>query len=74
MPANQVPGLPPELGLEDAERLREKRTRKAASHSQSRGHNSNFGGRSSSYKENKWSSPSSKSSLDSDVTWAKWSK
>ena len=32
VPANQVPGLPAELSLEDAERLREKRTRKAASH------------------------------------------
>ncbi len=36
IPENQVPGNPKMLSLEDAERLREKRARKAAEHDQSR--------------------------------------
>ena len=36
IPENQVPGKPKMLSLEDAERLREKRARKAAEHDQSR--------------------------------------
>ncbi len=74
VPADQVPGLPAELSLEDAERLREKRSRKAASHNQSRSHNSNYAGRSSSHKENKWSSPYSTAPAVSDDPWAKWRK
>lgn len=74
VPADQVPGLPAELSLEDAERLREKRSRKAASHGQHRGNNFNAGGRTSSHKENKWSSPYSAAPVASDDPWSKWRK
>lgn len=37
VPPDQKPGLPAELSLEDAERLREKRARKAARHDQEAG-------------------------------------
>ena len=40
IPAEQMPGLPAELSLEDAERLREKRAKKAALRNQSRNHRS----------------------------------
>lgn len=56
------------------ERLREKRSRKAASHGQHRGNNFNAGGRTSSHKENKWSSPYSAAPVASDDPWAKWRK
>ncbi len=38
VPENQTPGEPAELSLEDAERLREKRSKKAAARGRSKGH------------------------------------
>ena len=66
VPPDQIPGEPAELSLEDAERLREKRTRKAALHDSATAYPSGSGKRRSSY-----SNPSASS--DSDP-WAKWKK
>ncbi|NRA23535.1 MAG: VF530 family DNA-binding protein [Oleispira sp.] len=46
IPLDQVPGLPKELSLEDAEKLREKRAKRAAEHSNGIGyhHGKRFGG------------------------------
>ncbi|HSG21625.1 MAG TPA: VF530 family DNA-binding protein [Azonexus sp.] len=65
VPPNQTPGSPAELSLEDAERLREKRTRKAALHDQEKSHRAGSGKRTSNY--------SNTSASDSDP-WAKWKK
>lgn len=66
VPPDQIPGDPVELSLEDAERLREKRARKAAMHDSGTAYPSGPGKRRSSY-----SNPSASS--DSDP-WAKWKK
>ena len=83
IPQDQIPGKPAELSMEDAERLREKRAKKAAARSQSAGYRSGSGKSFSSQQDN-WNSnnygsarkndrDSSKVSNDSDP-WAKWRK
>lgn len=66
IPSHQVPGAPAELSLEDAERLREKRARKAMLREQSPDQRGGAGwGRSSQ--------PSRNTGGDVDP-WAKWKK
>ena len=65
VPPNQIPGAPAELSLEDADRLREKRARKAALHDQEKSQRAGSGKRTSSH--------SNTSASDSDP-WAKWKK
>jgi uncharacterized protein (DUF2132 family) len=65
VPLDQKPGLPAELSMEDADRLREKRIKKAALHDQEKSHRPGSGIRKPSY--------SNISSSDSDP-WAKWRK
>ncbi|EKE17918.1 MAG: hypothetical protein ACD_10C00212G0002 [uncultured bacterium] len=65
VPPTQTPGAPAELSLEDADRLREKWTRKAALHDQEKSLRAGSGKRMSSYSN----TPAS----DSDP-WAKWKK
>ena len=66
IPADQKPGLPAELSLEDAERLREKRARKAAQHDQNR---------SPRPRKDAWETkrPATSQATDGDP-WAKWRK
>lgn len=66
IPEDQIPGEPAELSLEDAERLREKRAKKAALH------DSDAGRRFSSDKRRSNDS-GNPADLDSDP-WAKWKK
>ena len=66
VPPDQIPGEPAELSMEDAERLREKRAKKAALHDQNAGHRTTSAKRVSNN-----SSPSL--NADSDP-WAKWRK
>ncbi len=66
IPQDQKPGLPAELSLEDAERLREKRARKAAQHDQDAGRRGGTSPRAS----NRPSAPPS----DNADPWAKWRK
>jgi uncharacterized protein (DUF2132 family) len=81
IPADEKPGEPAELSLEDAERLREKRAKKAATRAPSSGYRSGSNvapSRSDRYEsrrgnsDTRHSSPSS-ASTDSDP-WAKWRK
>lgn len=65
VPPDQTPGTPAELSLEDAERLREKRIRKATLHDQEKSQRPGSGRRTSN--------PSSTSASDVDP-WAKWRK
>lgn len=66
IPPEQTPGEPAELSLEDAERLREKRARKAAEHDAGTTRRSNPEQRKSSY---------AKPAVSSDTDpWAKWRK
>lgn len=65
VPPNQIPGPPAELSLEDAERLREKRVKKAAQHDQEKSQRAAPAKRTSSH--------SNTSASDSDP-WAKWRK
>jgi len=65
VPPTQTPGSPAELSLEDAERLREKRTRKAALHDQEKSHRTGSDKRTANH--------SNTSASDSDP-WAKWRK
>jgi len=66
VPQDQKPGQPAELSLEDAERLREKRARKAAQHDQETGRRSGA---------NKGASNrSSTSNSGNSDPWAKWKK
>jgi len=66
VPQDQKPGQPAELSLEDAERLREKRARKAAIRDQEAGHRPG---------SNKWSSNRSSTPVTGDADpWAKWKK
>ena len=66
IPQDQTPGMPAELSLDDAERLREKRAKKAAMHDADAGRHSNSDKRVSNH---------SRASVprDSDP-WAKWKK
>jgi uncharacterized protein (DUF2132 family) len=66
IPESQTPGSPAELSLEDAERLREKRAKKAAM----RGPNAGDRSRSNKRSSNNSSAPVCS---DSDP-WAKWKK
>ena len=66
VPPNQIPGPPAELSMEDADRLREKRARKAAEHDQEKSQRAVAGKRPSNV-----SKPAASS--DSDP-WAKWRK
>ncbi len=66
IPEDQKPGQPAELSLEDAERLREKRARKAAQHDQDAARRPSPGKRPASR------TPSAGSN-DADP-WAKWRK
>lgn len=66
VPLDQKPGQPAELSLEDAERLREKRTRKAALHDREAGRRTGSDKRASSRS-------SAPVSGNSDP-WAKWKK
>jgi uncharacterized protein (DUF2132 family) len=66
VPPDQIPGQPAILSMEDAERLREKRAKKAALHDQDAGRRSASAKRTANY-----SSPSLNG--DSDP-WAKWRK
>lgn len=66
IPPEQTPGEPAELSLEDAERLREKRARKAAEHDAGTTRRSSPEKRKSSYAQ-----PAVSSDTD---PWAKWRK
>lgn len=66
IPRDQTPGMPAELSLEDAERLREKRARKAAMRDQDAGDRANSDKRGAGYAR-------ASSNNDSDP-WAKWKK
>ncbi|WP_432472137.1 VF530 family DNA-binding protein [Amphritea sp. HPY] len=61
VPEGQVPGEPAELSFEDAERLREKRAKKAAEHGKGGGHRAgkSYGAKRGGYSSNR----------DSDDTW-----
>jgi Uncharacterized conserved protein len=65
IPAGDVPGLPAELSLEDAIRLREKRAQKAALRNQNRG---------GFKRDNRSYSYSNSSAGDDADPWAKWRK
>ena len=66
VPPDQIPGEPAELSLEDAERLREKRARKAALHDSGAARSSGPGKSRSKY--------SNTSASDDSDPWAKWKK
>lgn len=66
IPPHQIPGPPAELSLEDADRLREKRARKAAQHDEDRGRRSGGAPRSSQPRP-------APAAGDADP-WAKWRK
>lgn len=66
VPQDQKPGQPAELSLEDAERLREKRARKAAMRGQDAGHRSGSDRRESSH--------SGAPVYGNSDPWAKWRK
>jgi len=66
IPADQTPGDPAVLSLEDAERLREKRARKAAEHDRD-------GGR-SEREPRRAPRPSASTAADNADPWAKWRK
>lgn len=66
VPPDQTPGQPAELSLEDAERLREKRARKAAMRDEEAGHRADSG-----MKVAKYSTASADKNSD---PWAKWKK
>ena len=66
IPQDQAPGEPVELSFDDAERLREKRAKKAAMHDADAGYRS---------KSEKSVSNYSRSAMDRDSDpWAKWKK
>lgn len=66
IPRDQQPGRPAELSLEDAERLREKRARKAAEHDSERSRRASFAKRPES--------PRPQPSVTEGDPWAKWRK
>jgi uncharacterized protein (DUF2132 family) len=66
IPQGQTPGSPVELSLEDAERLREKRAKKATMRDQEASHHANSDKRVSNY---------SRTAISRDADpWAKWKK
>ncbi len=67
VPPDQKPGLPAELSLEDAERLREKRAKKAALHDQRTAAPRAGGGR-------RVSNTAGAPATDNADPWAKWRK
>ena len=67
VPEDQVPGAPAVLSLEDAERLREKRARKAAEHDERKTRRPSVPARRPARE------PSAPSASDDDP-WAKWRK
>ena len=68
IPEDQIPGEPAELSLEDAQRLREKRARKAAQRDRNRS-----GHRSDSRPSTRSQKPRSEIAPDNDP-WKKWRK
>ena len=83
VPPEQQPGPPAELSLEDAERLREKRARKAAAHDRDGGRRPQPEGRPrSDSRSDSRSAPRADSRAEprrapataSDDPWAKWKK
>lgn len=66
VPPDQQPGQPLDLSLEDAERLREKRVKKAALHDSTAGQRASTGRRAPSR--------AGASAADSSDPWAKWRK
>ena len=89
IPEDQIPGEPAELSLEDAERLREKRAKKADAYDQGDGHRSRSSRDSGAQRQRHSDSPyknrtpkSEHKSLDSEDSsiasgvdpWAKWKK
>jgi len=66
IPPDQKPGAPAELSLEDAERLREKRARKAALHDAEATHRPGLDKKKSSYAR--------PATSDNSDPWAKWRK
>lgn len=69
IPEGQTPGEPKELDLEDAQRLREKRAKKAAMHN--RGSNQRQD-RSYSNNQNKQTRSSNSDTNQDEDPWAKW--
>lgn len=81
VPATDKPGAPAELSLEDAERLREKRAQKAASHQANRGNsarsgsNARSGSGSGSRSEPRRAASEVPTNAEGKVDpWAKWRK
>lgn len=78
VPPEQQPGPPAELSLEDAERLREKRARKAAAHDRDGGRNGDRRGPSSpagGQRSGPRAAPrASAPAADDSDPWAKWRK
>ena len=74
IPDDQVSGAPAELSLDDAERLREKRERKAAEHSQGsrRSYSEKQEWKSNRNGDNSQPKSSGRSSDQSSDPWAKW--
>lgn len=70
IPENQQPGESAELSLEDAERLREKRARKAAAHGRDK--RSQPGNRGFSKNGDRKSRPKKASDNKGNDPWAKW--
>ena len=74
VPPDQIPGPPAELSLEDAERLREKRARKAAMRDRDAGQRNGFDKRPSRHSgEYSNERPSAPADTNGDP-WAKWRK
>jgi len=75
VPQGQTPGEPAELSLEDAERLREKRAKKAATRGQSTGRRLESGKRSGVRNDVNGFSSDPKSTVGGKIDpWAKWRK
>lgn len=86
IPDDQVPGEPAELSLEDAERLKQKRAKRAAERKQNRGSQGgkHYGGRSDSRRRNERERVKSRSDREEDPRssnsdadtgsdpWSKW--
>jgi uncharacterized protein (DUF2132 family) len=66
VPPDQKPGAPAVLSLEDAERLREKRAKRAAEHDAGRSH--------ASRPVRRYTGESATSVAGNDDPWAKWRK
>lgn len=66
VPPNQIPGPPADLSLEDAERLREKRIRKAAQHDEQKSRRGDA--------DKRRPGPTKAPASRDDDPWAKWKK